>query len=57
MAIDLNRTDGNKIIAINGMLSSKEPHSLGMDMNGCASIINTNGNKYACIVLRGLYKW
>ena len=49
-----NRTDGNKIIAINGMLSSKEPHSfLGVDINGCASIINTNGNKNTCIVLRG----
>ncbi len=49
-----NRTDGNKIIAINGMLSCKEPHSfLGIDMNGCASIINTNGNKNTCIVLRG----
>ena len=49
-----NRTDGNKIIAVNGMLSSKEPHSfLGIDMNGCASIINTNGNKNTCIVLRG----
>ena len=49
-----NRTDGNKTIAINGMLSCKEPHSfLGIDMNGCASIINTNGNKYTCIVLRG----
>ena len=49
-----NRTDGNKIIAINGMLSSKEPHSfLGIDMNGCASSINTNGNKNTCFVLRG----
>ena len=36
------------------MLSCKEAHSfLGIDMNGCASIINTNGNKYTCIVLRG----
>ena len=49
-----NRTDGNKIIAINGMLSSRDPHSfLGIDMNGCASIINTNGNINTCIVLRG----
>ncbi len=49
-----NRTDGNKIIAINGMLSSREPHSfMGVDMNGCASIINTNGNKNTCMVLRG----
>ena len=49
-----NRTDGNKIIAVNGMLSCKEPHSfLGIDINGSASIINTNGNKNTCIVLRG----
>ena len=41
-------------LAINGMLSCKEPHSfLGIDINGCASIINTNGNKNTCIVLRG----
>ena len=31
-----------------------KPHSfLGIDMNGCASIVNTNGNKNSCIVLRG----
>ena len=49
-----NRTDGNIEIAINGMLSSKEPHSfLGIDMNGCASIVNTVGNKNSCVVLRG----
>ena len=49
-----NRTDGNKEIAINAMISSKEPHSfLGIDMNGCASIVNTNGNTHSCIVLRG----
>ena len=36
------------------MLSAKEPHSfLGVDMNGCASIINTIGNNNTCIVLRG----
>jgi len=49
-----NRTDGNIEIAINGMLSSKEPHSfLGIDMNGCASIVNTVGNKNSCVILRG----
>ena len=49
-----NRTDGNKQIAINAMLASQESHSfLGVDNNGKASIVNTNGNKNTCIVLRG----
>lgn len=49
-----NRTDGNIDIAINGMLSSREKHSfLGIDINGCASIIHTNGNKNNGIILRG----
>ena len=49
-----NRTDGNKEIAINAMLASQESHSfLGVDNNGKASIVNTNGNKNTCIVLRG----
>jgi len=49
-----NRTDGNKQIAINAMLASQESHSfLGIDNNGKASIVNTNGNKHTCIVLRG----
>ena len=49
-----NRTDGNIDIAINGMLSARHAHSfLGIDMNGCASIVNTSGNENTCIVLRG----
>jgi len=49
-----NRTDGNKEIAINAMLASQEKHSfLGVNINGRASIVNTNGNKNTCIVLRG----
>ena len=49
-----NRTDGNIDIAINGMLSAKIAHSfLGVDINGCASIVNTSGNSNTCIVLRG----
>lgn len=49
-----NRTDGNKDIAINAMLASKEKHSfLGVNINGRASIVNTNGNTNTCIVLRG----
>jgi len=49
-----NRTDGNCEIAINGILSAKESHSFfGIDINGCASIINTLGNDNTHIVLRG----
>jgi len=49
-----NRTDGNIDVAINGMLSSKNPHSfLGIDINGNASIVNTTGNNNTCLVLRG----
>lgn len=49
-----NRTDGDYDIAINAILSAKEPHSfLGIDMNGCASMVNTIGNNNTCIVLRG----
>ena len=49
-----NRTDGDALVAINGMLSSKIPHSfLGIDINGCASIITTSGNENSNIVLRG----
>tara|TARA_B100000401_G_C52784242_1_gene709934 strand:- start:384 stop:1421 length:1038 start_codon:yes stop_codon:yes gene_type:complete len=49
-----NRTDGDVMVAINGMLSSKNPHAfLGIDINGCSSIINTSGNNNSCIVLRG----
>tara|TARA_Y100000816_G_C26100854_1_gene583360 strand:+ start:269 stop:1300 length:1032 start_codon:yes stop_codon:yes gene_type:complete len=49
-----NRTDGNKEIAVNGMISSKIPHSfLGIDINGQAAIVNTNGNINTCLVLRG----
>jgi 3-deoxy-7-phosphoheptulonate synthase len=49
-----NRTDGDIKIAINGMLSAREPHTfLGIDINGKASIIHTNGNNNNCIILRG----
>jgi len=49
-----NRTDGDVKVAINGMLSSMNPHAfLGIDINGCSSIINTCGNNNSCVVLRG----
>ena len=49
-----NRTDGDVMVAINGILSAKNPHAfLGIDINGCSLIINTSGNNNSCIVLRG----
>ena len=49
-----NGTDGNLEVAINAMLSVASPHSfLGINSDGQVSIINTAGNPYAHIVLRG----
>ncbi len=49
-----NRTDGNIDIAANAMISASDTHSfLGIDINGKASIIHTNGNKNTAIILRG----
>lgn len=49
-----NGTDGNIQVAINGILSSAEPHAfLGMDDNGVVSIVQTSGNKYGHVILRG----
>ena len=49
-----NRTDGNIDVAINAMISANEQHSfLGIDINGKASIVHTNGNKNTAIILRG----
>ena len=49
-----NRTDGDIDIAVNAMISASDRHSfLGIDINGKASIIHTNGNKNTAIILRG----
>ena len=49
-----NRTDGDIDIAANAMISAGDTHSfLGIDINGKASIIHTNGNKNTAIILRG----
>ena len=49
-----NRTDGNVEIAMNAILSAKNPHTfMGVDINGCACIVTTNGNSNLCVVLRG----
>lgn len=49
-----NGTDGSVDVAINAMLSSLTPHSfLGIDEKGVVSIIQTKGNKYGHVILRG----
>ena len=49
-----NGTDGSLSVAINALQSVSEPHSfLGIDNQGKVSIVHSNGNKHAHIVLRG----
>lgn len=49
-----NGTDGGLKVAINALLSVANPHSfLGIDANGQVAIINTTGNQYGHVVLRG----
>jgi 3-deoxy-7-phosphoheptulonate synthase len=49
-----NGTDGNVLVAVNAMRSSAQPHSfLGVDGDGRASIVQTEGNRDAHVVLRG----
>ncbi len=49
-----NGTDGGLGVAINALQSVAHPHSfLGINQNGQVSVIRTNGNPYAHIVLRG----
>ena len=49
-----NGTDGNLEVAINALHSVASPHNfLGINHEGQVAIINTAGNPYAHIVLRG----
>ncbi len=49
-----NATDGNLDIAIQAMQAARHPHSfLGIDYNGQTCIINTLGNPFGHIILRG----
>ncbi len=49
-----NGTDGSLDVATNALLSVLSPHSfLGINQEGQVSIINTTGNPYGHIVLRG----
>ncbi len=49
-----NGTDGSLQIAIDAMLSARHPHHfLGIDQDGCTSVVQTTGNPDAHVVLRG----
>ncbi|ENU81298.1 MULTISPECIES: 3-deoxy-7-phosphoheptulonate synthase [unclassified Acinetobacter] len=49
-----NGTDGGLTVATNAMQAVKHGHSfLGLNENGQVSVIRTNGNPYAHVVLRG----
>jgi len=49
-----NSTDGNLQVAINALIATKSPqHFLGIDQEGRTCIIQTSGNPYSHIILRG----
>jgi len=49
-----NATDGNLEIAIHAMQAARHPHSfLGIDYDGRTCIINTSGNPWGHLILRG----
>jgi 3-deoxy-7-phosphoheptulonate synthase len=49
-----NGTDGNLQVAIDAMQSARAPHSfLGIDTDGNTCIVNTRGNPFAFLILRG----
>ncbi len=49
-----NSTDGSVQTALDALLSARSPHSfLGIDQNGCTSVVSTAGNPDSHIVLRG----
>ena len=49
-----NGTDGSLQVAIDAMSAAKGPHSfVGIDIDGRTSIINTRGNPWGHLILRG----
>ncbi len=49
-----NGTDGNSQIAIDAMKTARAPHAfLGIDRQGRTCIVNTKGNPYGHLILRG----
>lgn len=49
-----NSTDGNLQIAIDAIQSARHPHHfLGIDLEGRSCVVQTRGNQYGHIILRG----
>lgn len=49
-----NSTDGNLQVAINAMLSARHAHHfLGIDQQGRTTVVETRGNRWGHIILRG----
>ncbi len=49
-----NGTDGSLAVAINAMQAARTPHAfLGIDAEGCTSVIRTTGNEHSHLILRG----
>jgi len=49
-----NGTDGSLIKAVNGISSSRHPHSfIGIDKQGRTCVLQTKGNPYGHLILRG----
>jgi 3-deoxy-7-phosphoheptulonate synthase len=49
-----NSTDGNIQVAVNALTSISQPHHfLGINRNGQCSVMETRGNQYGHLVLRG----
>ena len=49
-----NGTDGSLQVAVDAMMSARTPHSfLGIDQDGCTSVVRTKGNTAGHVVLRG----
>ncbi len=49
-----NRTDGNSQVAVDAMVAARAPHAfVGIDQEGRTCVMNTTGNPYGHLVLRG----
>ena len=49
-----NTTEGDLQVALDAMIAARSSHSfLGIDQEGCTCVINTTGNPYGHLVLRG----
>lgn len=49
-----NGTDGDLGVAINAMAAAAQPHSfLGIDLSGRTCMVQTTGNPWGCVIVRG----